>query len=195
MPPAGPERVRIATCVLLLCVLSSPAAQTLQIDSAGSSASFALRALWVKRIDGQFGQVEGVIERDRTAGNFSVDVRIAADSVRMERDSYAVWARSEDFFDTVRHPWIQFRAERLPERLLFEGGEVEGELSLRGVTRNMHFVLQPAECPRPGVDCVVRAAGEVRRSEFGMDARRVVLGDKVQLEFAIRAVPQPVDTQ
>ena len=96
---------------------------------------------------------------------------IAADSVRMERESFAAWARSPDFFDTARHPWIQFRAAQLPERLLFEGGEIEGELSLRGITRTMRFVLRPAECPRPGTDCPVRAVGDVQRSQFGMDAR------------------------
>jgi polyisoprenoid-binding protein YceI len=35
----------------------------------------------------------------------------------------------------------------------------------------------------------VRARGEVQRSAFGMDARRVVLGDRVRLDFAIRALP------
>jgi polyisoprenoid-binding protein YceI len=187
--PATIEWVRVLACAVLLGGAAPLAAQTLLIDSAGSSASFELRALWVKRIAGDFSQVEGVIERDVAAGHFSVDVRISADSVRMERASFATWARSPDFFDTARHPWIQFRAVQLPERLLFEGGAIEGQLSLRGITRTMRFMLQPAECPRPGTDCPVRAAGDVQRSEFGMDARRVVLGDKVQLNFAIRAIP------
>ena len=173
----------------LLCAGGVAAAETLQVDSAQSSATFALRALWVKRIDGEFSRVEGLIERDPAAGRFGVDVRIDAGSVRMQRESYAAWARSADFFDAPRHPWIRFRASDQPERTLRDGGELRGELTLRGITRPVSFVLQPSECPRPGIDCVVRARGEVRRSDFGMDARRIVLGDRVKLDFAIRAQP------
>ena len=96
-------------------------------------------------------------------------------------------ARSPDFFDAARHPWIQFRAVSQSQLLLRDGGEVRGELTLRGVTRPMSFIVAPTECPRPGIDCVVRARGDVERSAFGMDARRFVLGNRVQLEFAIRA--------
>lgn len=173
----------------LLFASSAVPAETLMVDSKQSSATFALRALLVKRIDGEFARVEGSIQRDPAAGRFGVDVRIDAGSVRMQRDSYAAWARSADFFDATRHPWIRFRASDQPERTLREGGELRGELTLRGITRDVSFVLEPSECPRPGIDCAVRARGEVQRSEFGMEARRIVLGDRVKLDFAIRAQP------
>lgn len=164
-------------------------AETLRVDSQQSSASFSLRALWVKRIDGDFGRVEGLIERDPAAGRFGVDVRIDAASVQMQRESFAAWARSADFFDAARHPWVRFRASDQPERTLRDGGELRGELTLRGITRAISFVLEPSECPRPGIDCAVHARGEVQRSDFGMAARRIVLGDRVKLDFAIRTRP------
>jgi polyisoprenoid-binding protein YceI len=183
--------MRNALCVLLLLSAASATwAETLLIDTAQSSAGFDLRALWIKRINGSFTRVEGVIERQPAVGRFDVDVRIAADSVRMEKEDYARWARSEDFFDASRHPWIQFRAEAVPERLLREGGEIRGQLTLRGTTRPVGFQVMPATCARPGPECAVVASGDVQRSEFGMDARRVVLGDKVRLEFTIRTHAQ-----
>jgi polyisoprenoid-binding protein YceI len=172
--------------MLLLAGTPAAHAETLNIDTAASSAAFEVRVLLVKRIEGRFARVEGVIERDRAAGRFGVDVRVAADSVRMDKPSHADWARSADFFDTARHPWIHFRAESLPESLLQDGGEIDGELTLRGITRPVRFTLVASECPRPGIDCAVRAEGSVQRGEFGMDARRFVLGDRVQLDFAIR---------
>jgi polyisoprenoid-binding protein YceI len=175
-----------------LCALLAAAtaqAEALLVDTAQSQASFALRALWVKKIDGEFARVEGVITREPAAGSFGVDVRIDAHSVRMPREDHAVWARSGDFFDAARHPWIRFRAEAQPDRHLREGGPLRGELTLRGVTRAVEFVLAPSDCPRPGIDCAVRARGEVQRSDFGMDARRFVLGDRVRLDFAIRVHP------
>lgn len=179
--------MRHAACVLLLLSAASATwAETLLIDTTQSNAGFALRALWVKRIDGEFARVEGVIEREPAAKRFDVDVRIAADSVRMEKDDHAQWARSADFFDAVRHPWIHFRAEAVPERVLRDGGEIRGDLTLRGTTRSVGFQVAPSECAHPGSDCPVHASGDVQRSEFGMDARRLVLGDKVRLEFTIR---------
>lgn len=177
-------RAALALCLLLPALPLQ--AEALLIDSAQSRATFELRALWIKRIHGDFGQVEGVIERDASRGRFGVDVRIAATSVRMDKDSHAAWARSADFFDATRHPWIQFRADEQPDRLLHEGGELRGELSLRGVVRPVAFRIEPSACLRPGLDCAVHARGEVQRSHFGMDARRLVLGDKVALGFAIR---------
>ena len=161
--------------------------ETLLIDTARSHAAFELRALWIKRIGGDFARVEGVIERDRGRGRFGVDVRIEAASVRMEKPAHAEWARGADFFAAQQHPWIQFRAEDLPERLLQEGGEIRGLLSLRGTRRRVAFPVAPATCPRAGLDCPVSAVGAVERSAFGMDARRLVLGDRVQLSFSIRA--------
>ena len=175
--------------LLFMAPAAAPRAETLSIDGPASRAHFEVRVLLVKRIGGGFGTVEGLLERDRAGGRFSVDVRVAADSVQMAKPGHADWARSADFFDAARHPWIHFRAERLPEHLLQDGGEIDGELTLRGITRPVRFTLEASECPRPGIDCAVRAEGEVQRSEFGMDARRIVLADRVQFDFAIRVKP------
>lgn len=181
----------------LLLIAAAPASsvEILRIDSATSRAHFEVRVLLVKRIGGAFERVEGVIERDRAAGRFDVDVRVAADSVAMQKLGHADWARSADFFDAARHPWIHFRAERLPENLLRDGGEMDGELTLRGITRPVRFQLEASECPRPGIDCAVRAQGEVPRGEFGMDARRFVLADRVQFDFAIRVLAAKAQAQ
>lgn len=182
--------MRFGLALLLWSAACAPLhAESLLIDKERSHAGFSLRALWIKRIDGAFTGVEGTVTRDPVSGRIGVDVRIAADSVAMEKDGYADWARSDDFFAARTHPWIQFRAEDIPERLLREGGEREGLLTLRGITRPVRLQIEAAACPRPGIDCSVRASGEVRRSEFGMDARRVVLGDKVHLQFSVRLHP------
>lgn len=177
--------VRLLAALLCL-VCTSAQAEVLLIDKSRSQAGFSLRALLVKRIDGGFTGVEGSVTRDPASGRVGVDVRIDANSVTMDRQSYADWARSDDFFAAAAHPWIQFRADNIPERLLREGGSSQGLLTLRGITRPVQLVIEAAACPRPGLDCSVHASGEVKRSEFGMDARRVVLSDKVELQFSVR---------
>lgn len=182
--------------LLLAALLLGPApARALQdgarIDTARSLAGFSVRAAWIKRIDGRFAHIEGVI-RPEAEDRYVLEVRIASGSVLMGRESHEDWARSPDFFDTEHHPWIEYRAAGLPGRLLQEGGSIDGVLTLRGISRSVRFELLPSDCPQPGFDCPVQARGELDRSEFGMDARRLFVSDRVKLSFDIRLrVPDP----
>jgi polyisoprenoid-binding protein YceI len=162
----------------------------MRIDTAHSFAGFSVRAAWVKRIDGRFAHIEGVVRPDAQE-RYVLEVRVASGSVLMGRDSHEEWARSADFFDTDRHPWIEFRAAGLGSELLRAGGAIEGVLTLRGISRPVSFELLPADCAQPGLDCPVQARGEVDRSEFGMTARRVFVSDRVKLSFDIRLHPAP----
>lgn len=157
----------------------------LRIDTAHSIAGFSVRAAWVKRIDGRFAHIEGVVRQEADQA-WLLEVRVASGSVLMGRESHEDWARSADFFDTVRHPWIEFRAAGLSKTVLRAGGAIEGVLTLRGISRPVRFELLPAECVRPGIECPVQARGEVDRSQFGMTARRMFVSDKVKLSFDIR---------
>ena len=182
-------------CALLLALLlpslasasaTAEAEAGMRIDTARSLAGFSVRAAWVKRIDGRFAHIEGVIRPEALAGQFVLEVRIASGSVLMGRDSHEEWARSADFFDTEHHPWIEYRAAAVSSRLLAEGGPIDGVLTLRGISRSVSFDLLPAACARPGIDCPVQARGEVDRSQFGMDARRLFVSDRVKLSFDIQ---------
>lgn len=156
-----------------------------QIDPAFSRAEFSLRVVWVRKLEGRFEYIQGAVSHP-APGRFDVEVKIAAQSLAMKNPDHADWARSAEFFDAARHPWIAFAARGASTALLQEGGELQGELSLRGVTRPASFELLPARCARPGIDCAVEARGELRRSEFGMDARRWAVSDKVQLAFRFK---------
>lgn len=156
------------------------------IDATQASASFWIRPIWLKRIEGTFPVLEGVVEGSGENGAMTVDVRIDTRALQMGRASHVSWAQSVEFFDVARHPWIRFRSEPVLPQQLLAGGEVAGELTLRGVTRAVRFELQPASCTRPGFDCAVRATGELSRSDFGMDAKKHALSDTVHLDFSVR---------
>jgi polyisoprenoid-binding protein YceI len=157
-----------------------------RIDTARSLATFSVRAVWIKRIEGRFAHIEGSIRPELAPDRYALRVRVASGSVLMAREGYEEWARSPDFFDTAQHPWIEFEARDLPGELLRAGGEIEGLLTLRGEQRPVRFELLPSDCAQAGFECPVQARGEVERSDFGMDARRLFVGDKVRLNFDIR---------
>ena len=159
-------------------------AQTWSIDPQRASASFSVRPIWLKRIQGHFPVLEGVLVRDPDQDTIEVDVRIDARALQMTRAAWVTWAQSPEFFDVERHPWIRFQSHPFPASQLREGGLIEGYATLRGVTRQIGFTLEPTQCARFGA-CPIRAEGAVSRSDFAMDARRMSLGDSVTLSFEV----------
>lgn len=185
----------LATAGLLLLGAAPAKASDLlgQIDPAFSRAEFSLRVLWVRKLEGRFEYIQGSVSYPVQPDRFDVEVRIAAQSLDMRNPDHIEWAKSGEFFDAERYPWIDFRARGARRELLSEGGELLGELSLRGVTRPARFTLLPAPCDRPGLDCAVQAEGEIERSDFGMTARRWAVSDKVKLAFSFR-LKDPLDS-
>lgn len=189
--------LRFLTALALALALPSAAAppplpevpdggELLHIDPVATRVEFSLRLLLVRKLDGRFPLVQGTVLLDRARDTADIAVAIDAREVMMERADHAEWARSPEFFDAGRHPWIRFTARGVPLSLFQEGGDLDGALSLRGSTRPATLHLLPSDCEEPGRGCPVRAEGELSRSEFGMSARRFVLSDKVRLAFTIR---------
>lgn len=183
------KRMRWRPCLAVMCmavlltVMPRAHAVSWQIDGAQSVARFALRGPWLVPIEGRFAHIEGRVHPDADETRFDVNIRIAAGSVLMRRDSYESWARSAEFFDVEQHPWIEFTATDVPRLLLLEGGELRGELQLRGRKRPVVLTMQASRCDTPGLACPVAATGDIDRSDFGMQARRWLIGDHVRLEF------------
>lgn len=164
------------------------------IDPAASQTRFSLRVAWVRKIEGEFAFIKGEVLHQAGSEHFDVDIAIATQSLGMDNPDHAAWARSAEFFDAERHPWIRFRARDVPEQLLIDGGRLIGWLSVRGIERAADFALLPARCARPGIDCAVEAEGAINRSEFGLNARRWVVSDKVQLQLQFRLRQASGDT-
>jgi polyisoprenoid-binding protein YceI len=73
---------------------------------------------------------------------------------------YADWARGPDFFDAAQHPQIRFVSQPFPLDRLQRGGDLEGVLTLRGISRPVHFELLPQPCLAAVLD--LAAAATVR---------------------------------
>lgn len=174
---------------------AAPAAmvdEVLLIDPARSEVGFSVRMRWLQRFHGRFAHFRGEV-RTLEGGARQVEVEIDAASLDMgTRERATEWALSDEFFDAINYPVIVFVSDPFSPALAQAGGPLTGELSLRGVTRRVDFVMLASDCGRPGHDCPVRVDGVVRRTDFGMDAHRVAVQDRVRLDFAVRfAEPTP----
>lgn len=159
------------------------------IDGARSQAQFRIRLLGVVPMSGEFQHLRGTIAFDADGGDARVNARLSSADIRMVNPAHAAWARSAEFFDADRHPVIQFRSRPIPQRVLREGGAIDGALTLRGVTRDVRLKVERGGCdPAQARECEIAVYGQVRRTDFGMAARRATVGDWVSLRLRIVAV-------
>jgi polyisoprenoid-binding protein YceI len=159
-----------------------------QFDPARSQASFTVRLRILRPAVGHFLDVRGELEADGARQRVAVEV----DGHQLRVDGPA-WmdkvTRSDDFLDLERHPNIRFRSAPFAPALLRKGGMLRGELTLRGLARDVAFELAPSSCEAPGRDCEIVVTGKVNRRAFGMTAYRFSVKDQVDFEFRVRLAP------
>lgn len=185
-------RVALALALLLLfatAIARAPeATQTWSIDPAQSQARFGVRKFWFTHVRGTFPALSGTLHRTDTRSGASlgrVDADLAVDGLRMDDAGEREHALGTGFFDAAQFPSIHFDSDPFPMSELVTGGALHGMLNLHGVRHPVTLALQPSDCPRQPLQCVIRVRGTISRSAFGMRGWRGVLSDRVDLDFRI----------
>ena len=165
---------------------ASPA--TIQLDPVHSFALFRIQHLEAGQFWGRFNALEGGVSYpldDSAAPMFNVTVKVAnADTGSEKLDGNL---QGPNFFNAIEFPTMKFVSAATATRVSERHWKVQGDLTIRGVTR-------PVE-----VDCVVTGVGkgplgkkvgfectlDIKRSDFGMkwgiETPPKVLGDAVRL--------------
>jgi polyisoprenoid-binding protein YceI len=99
--------------------------------------------------------------------------------------------QEEGFFDTIRYPFITFKAERFN----FEGDKpvsAMGELTLLGQTHPVHLTISNFNCkPHPMFKrhvCGADLTTTIRRSAWGMAKFVPLVGDEVKVLIPLEAI-------
>lgn len=146
--------------------------------------------MWLIPVHGRFGTLQGTIAIDRSRGTVNVDVRVDVNQVRMRSPSNEAWVKSAEFFDAAQYPQIHFVSDSFPLARLKNGGKIDGDLTIRGVSRRVRFDAATSECPDAVAHtCPVEVTGSIRRSDFDMRSRRGALSDRVQLNLSVYVSP------
>jgi polyisoprenoid-binding protein YceI len=178
-------RLLLSAIALLLSAAPLYAAD-LRIDPVRSKAEFSVRLLWVTSVAGSFQGIRGDLTTDPATATAVVRADIDTENIQMESARLRRWVLAPEFFDAEHHPRIHFVSQATPLVLLSHGGEVTGELTIRGVTRPVTFRLMANRCPRESMaGCVLQLQGIIDRTDFGMLGRRGALSDRVNLGMAI----------
>jgi polyisoprenoid-binding protein YceI len=170
---------------------------TWDIDVAHSEIGFSVRHLMVSKVRGRFGDFSGTFVTAENPLESSVEATVVLSSIdtgNADRDEHL---RSADFFDVANHTTLEYRSTgiRYDDE---EGFVVDGELTLRGVTKHVPLNLEihgfqqttPFGDSRTGFT----ATGEIDRRDFGvsfnstLEGGGVALGNKIQITLEIEAI-------
>ena len=176
---------------------TAPLTGTWSVDPAHSRVEFQVKHLGIATVRGAFREFEGTLELGGEAPHAYGTVEAASvDTNEPQRDEHL---RSGDFFDAEQNPQLSYRSTAI-RQLDEETLEIDGELTMRGVTRPVMLrgEIQGYEQDPWGNERVgLEVTGELSRGEWGMTFNQalgsgnVLVSDKVRLLLDISAVKQP----
>lgn len=122
---------------------------------------------------GKFNKSSGKIVLDKQAGKGEVEVDIDMTSADFGNDKMNEAARGDMLFDAAKYPRATYRG-RLAAFKDGKPGEVDGQLTLHGVTKPLKLRIQSFKCmPHPVLKrelCGADALATFERDDFGMAA-------------------------
>ena len=168
---------------------------TWNIDPAHAVAEFRVKHMMISNVKGQFPKVTGVLTLDESdLANSHVEALIEASSIatlNAQRDAHL---KSADFFDVEKFPSLSFKSRSVK---LVRDGElaVEGDLTIRGITRKVLFSVDgptpPMKDPWGNTRVGVSATTKINRKDFGLtwnaalETGGILVGDEVTITLDV----------
>jgi polyisoprenoid-binding protein YceI len=154
-------------------------------------AEFKVKHMMIANVKGHFSKVSGVLTLDESKlANSRVEATIESGSIETRDAQRDAHLKSEDFFHVEKFPTLQFKSTNIS---IVRDGElsVEGDLTIRGVTRKVHFQVEgptpPAKDPWGNTRVAVSATTKINRKDFGLtwnaalETGGILVGDDVTI--------------
>ena len=161
------------------------------IDPAHTTAEFKVKHMMIANVKGHFSKVSGVLTLDESRlSNSHVEATIEAGSLETRDGQRDAHLKSADFFDVEKFPTLHFKSTSIS---LVRDGElaVEGDLTIRGVTRKTRFSVEgptpPTKDPWGNTRVGVSATTRINRKDFGLtwnaalETGGILVGDDVTI--------------
>jgi len=168
------------------------AAEQYKIDPAHSFIQFKISHLGFSTLVGRFNTLEGEFSYDTEnpkAASINVVVQTdSLDSNHAERDKHL---RGKDFFNVKKYPDARFTSTAFKPTA--EGGTLDGELTLMGVTKPITLEVKAegaGKDPWGGQRRGYTAYTTINRGDFGMDYNLGPQAETVKLELFIEGIRQ-----
>jgi polyisoprenoid-binding protein YceI len=182
----------------LIGFASAASAALYNIDGSHSDVGFKIKHLMLSNVKGHFNKVDGSFEYDeKTKTLTKVMVKIETASIDTHEKKRDEHLQSADFFDAVKHPTIEFTADKATGVEPKKSFKLAGKLKMHGVEKPVTLDVEfsgTTTDPYGNDRIVFSAAGKIKRSDFGLswnknlDKGGVVLGEDVNLEIESESV-------
>jgi polyisoprenoid-binding protein YceI len=171
--------------VTIMVVPAVAQMQSWSIDSAHSSAQFAVRHLGISTVRGAFTKVSGSVQYDSAdPTKTTIDSTIDASSVDTRVEMRDNDLRSPNFFDVAKYPSLTFKSKRV-EAVGSGKLKVTGDLTIHGVTRgvvlNVDGPSAAVKDPRGNLHIGAAASTTIDRKDFGVNGAGPMVGDDVTI--------------
>ena len=168
------------------------------IDPAHTVAEFKVKHMMISNVKGRFSGIAGELAFDSAdITNSRVIATLDAASIdtgNPERDAHL---KSPDFLDVEQFPTLAFGSTRITNRP--DGTlDVEGELTIHGVTRKVVFAVEgptpPGKDPWGNSRIGVSANTKINRKEFGLgwnaalETGGILVGEEVAISLEVQFV-------
>ena len=175
-----------------------PSTTTWNIDSAHTTAEFKVRHMMMSNVRGQFSSVTGVLTLDgKDVTKSRVEASIAAASINTGEADRDTHLKSADFLHVEQFPALTF-ASRAVKPAGDGELEVEGDLTIHGVTRKVTFAVEgptpPVKDPWGNTRIGFSATTKINRKDFGLtwnaalETGGILAGDQVIITLEGEAV-------
>lgn len=185
---------RLLLCLLASALLPLPADAKLdqyRLDPVHTRIAFQVSHAGFSNPVGSFSGVQGELRFDPDDWSASsVEVRIPLATLALGDAEWQARILDPTFFDAERYPTATFRSLRM-EKLDDTHGRLHGELSLRGKTQPVSLDVVFNALKRHPLTfrrtAGFSATGTLKRSDFGIDAWKTLVGDEVKLIIEVEA--------
>ena len=196
----GPNEPKLKGVYKTMTTGISPTTETTvwNIDPVHSSAEFKVKHMMITNVKGRFTHIKGTLEfdgADLTKSKVEATIEAASiDTRNADRDAHL---KSADFFDVEKFPALSFTSTRITE---VAPGElkVEGDLTVRGVTRPVVFDVEgpsePGKDPWGNMRIGWSATTKINRKDYGLtwnsalETGGLLVGDEVTITLDVQAV-------
>jgi polyisoprenoid-binding protein YceI len=171
---------------------------TWNIDPAHSVAEFKVKHMMIANVKGQFAKITGTLTLDESdLADSHIEALIEASSIETRDAQRDAHLKSADFLDVEKFPTLAFKSTRIS---LVRDGElaVEGDLTIRGVTRKVLFSVEgptpPMKDPWGNTRVAVSATTKINRKDFGLtwnaalETGGILVGDEVTITLDVEFV-------
>lgn len=170
---------------------TSQTTTTWNLDPAHSAAEFKVKHLMISNVKGHFGKISGKLILDESdLSKSQVEAVIEAGSIETRDAQRDAHLKSEDFFHAEKFPTLSFKSSGI--RVVGDGElAVEGDLTIRGVTRNVTLSVEgptpPMKDPWGNTRVGISANTKINRKDFGLtwnaalETGGIVVGEEVTI--------------